>query len=114
MAAALKCFIYVVVALCVLRLRKKFPERKRAFKTPFGSLVPLLVIFIFSLLMVGIFTDTSRDYLGNILFYNYWCAIAMLFLAGGIVLYTTKMVPIFQKAAKKRSKQRKPRRPPRA
>jgi len=113
MAAALECFIYVVVALCVLRLRKKFPEKERAFKTPFGSLIPILVMFIFSALMVGIFTDTSRDYQGNILFYNYWCAIAMLILAGVMVLYATKVVPVFQKASELRSKQRKRRRPPR-
>ena len=113
MAAALECFIYVVVALCVIRLRKKFPEKERAFRTPFGNLIPLVVIFVFSLLMVGIFTDTSRDYLGNILFHNYWCAVAMLVLAGGMVLYATQVVPIFQKASEKRSKQRKSRRPPR-
>jgi len=113
MAAALECFIYVVAALCVLRLRKKFPEKKRAFKTPFGGLIPILVIFIFSFLMVGIFTDTSRDYLGNILFHNYWCAVAMVILASGMVLYAVKVVPVFQKSAQERSKKRKRRRPPR-
>ena len=113
MAAALECFIYVVVAWCVMRLRKKFPEKERAFKVPFGNLIPMLVIFIFSLLMVGIFTDASRDNLGNVLFYNYWCAVAMIILAGCMVLYTAKVVPIFQKAAEARLNQRKRRRPPR-
>ena len=113
MAAALECFIYVVVAWCVMRLRKKFPEKERAFKVPFGNLIPMLVIFIFSLLMVGIFTDASRDNLGNVLFYNYWCAVAMIILAGCMVLYATKVAPIFQKAAEARSNQRKRRRPPR-
>lgn len=113
MAAALECFIYVVVALCVMRLRKKFPEKERAFKVPFGNLIPLLVVFVFSLLIVGIFTDTTRDNMGNVLFYNYWCAIAMIVLAGCMVLYTVKVVPVFQKAAEARLKQRKRRRPPR-
>jgi len=112
-AAALECFIYVVVALCVLRLRKKFPDKERTFKVPFGKLIPVLVIFIFSLLMVGIFTDVSRDNMGNVLFYNYWCAIAMISLAGCMVFYASKVVPIFQKAADERLKHRKRRRPPR-
>lgn len=113
MAAALECFIYVIVALCVLRLRKKFPDKERAFRVPFGSLIPVLVVFIFSLLMVGVFTDTTQDNMGNVLFSNYWCAIAMIILAGFMVLYATKVVPIFQKAAEDRSNQRKRRRPSR-
>ena len=36
MAAALECFIYVVMALCVIRLRRKFPDRERSFKVPGG------------------------------------------------------------------------------
>jgi len=113
MAAALECFIYVVVALCVIRLRKKFPDQERAFRVPFGNLIPVLVIFVFSLLMVGMFADTTRDSMGNVLFANYWCAVAMVILAAVMILYATRVVPIFQKAAEARAQQRKKRRPPR-
>ena len=41
MAAALECFIYVVMALCVLRLRKKYPNIvEHCLSFPFGSLHP--------------------------------------------------------------------------
>lgn len=113
MAAALECFIYIVVALCVMRLRKKFPDQERAFRVPFGNLIPVVVIFAFSLLMVGMFADTTKDNMGNILFANYWCALAMIILAGCMMLYAVKIVPIFQKAAEARLKLRKRRRPPR-
>jgi amino acid transporter len=113
MAAALECFIYVVVALCVIRLRKKYPDQDRAFRVPFGNLIPVIVIFVFSILMVGMFIDTTKDAMGNILFENYWCALTMIILAGCMVLYASMVVPKFQKAAEIRSKLRKKRRPQR-
>lgn len=114
MAAALECFIYVVVALCVIRLRKKQPDTERAYTIPLGYTVPVLVIVVFTVLMIGIFTDVSRDYAGRELFKNYWVAVVM----GGFMLvtalYALVAVPFLKKKAEERSKTRVKRRPGRA
>ena len=65
MAAALECFIYVVVALCVIRLRIKHPEKERSFKIPLGYTVPVFVIIVFTGLMIGIFADVSQGLCGQ-------------------------------------------------
>jgi len=111
MAAALECFIYVVAAVCVIRLRKKYPEKKRSFKIPLGHTIPIIVIVVFTGLMIGIFTDVSRDYLGRELFKNYWVAVVMggCFLC--MILYTLIVVPIFKKKAEEKAKTRLKRRP---
>ena len=111
MAAALECFIYVVAAVCVIKLRKKYPEKKRAFKIPLGHTIPIIVIVVFTGLMIGIFTDVSRDYMGRELFKNYWVAVVMggCFLC--MILYTLIVVPIFKKKAEEKAKTRVKRRP---
>ena len=111
MAAALECFIYVVVAVCVIKLRKKYPEKKRAFKIPLGYTIPIIVIVVFTGLMIGIFTDVSRDYLGNELFKNYWVAVVMAGCFLCMILYTLIVVPIFKKKAEEKAKTRVKRRP---
>ncbi len=111
MAAALECFIYVVAAVCVIKLRKKYPEKERSFKIPLGYTIPIIVIVVFTGLMIGIFTDVSRDYMGRELFKNYWVAVVM----GGcflfMILYTLIVVPIFKKKAEEKAKTRVKRRP---
>lgn len=111
MAAALECFIYVVMALCVIRLRKIMPERERSFKIPFGNVIPVITILIFTGLIIGIFTDVSRDYAGRELFKNYWVAVVMagffIFTAG----YTFLVVPLLKKKAELRSMTHTKRRP---
>jgi len=111
MAAALECFIYVVAAVCVIKLRKKYPEKKRSFKIPLGYTIPIIVIVVFTGLMIAIFTDVSRDYLGRELFKNYWVAVVMggCFLC--MILYTLIVVPIFKKKAEEKAKTRVKRRP---
>jgi amino acid transporter len=111
MAAALECFIYVVAAVCVIKLRKKYPEKKRSFKIPLGHTIPIIVIVVFTGLMIGIFTDVSRDYMGRELFKNYWVAVVMggCFLC--MILYTLIVVPIFKKKAEEKAKTRVKRRP---
>ena len=52
MAAALECFIYVVMAICVLRLRKRYPDKERSFRVPFGPVVPVITAVVFSGLMI--------------------------------------------------------------
>lgn len=111
MAAAVECFIYVVMAFCVLRLRKKKPDAERAYRVPFGKLIPIIVIVVFAGLMIGVLTDTSRDYQGNVLLENYWVALLMVLFAGLIVLYTVTVVPYLRSKAAARAATRKRRRP---
>ncbi len=111
MAAALECIIYVVMALCVIRLRKKHPDKERSFKIPFGKIIPILTIVIFAGLAIGIFTDVTKDYMGNVLFSNYWVALFMVAFAIFTTLYTLLVVPVFKKKAAERAKTRKRRRP---
>lgn len=111
MAAALECFIYVVAAICVIRLRKKYPDRKRAFRIPLGYTIPVIVIVVFSGLMLGIFADVSRDYLGRELFKNYWVAVVMGFFMISMILYTLFVIPVFKKKAAEKAKTRVRRRP---
>jgi amino acid transporter len=111
MAAALECFIYVVVAVCVIRLRRKYPDRERAFKIPLGYTVPIFVILVFTGLMIGIFTDVSRDYKGRELFQNYWVAVVMGAFLLLTAFYALVVVPVLKKRAEERSRSRVRRRP---
>jgi amino acid transporter len=114
MAAALECFIYVVAAVCVIRLRKKYPEKERSFKIPMGYTVPVLVIIVFTGLLLGIFFDVSRDYSGNELFKNYWVAVVMGSFFLLLTFYTLFVVPMLKQKADERSKIRVKRRPGKA
>ena len=114
MAAALECFIYVVAAVCVIKLRKKYPEKERSFKIPLGHTIPIIVIIVFTGLMIGIFSDVSRDYLGRELFQNYWVAVVMGGFMLLMILYTLLVVPIFKKKAAEKEKTRVKRRPGKA
>ena len=111
MAAALECFIYVVAAVCVIRLRMKFPEKERSFKVPLGYAIPVVTVVVFTGLMIGMFSDATRDYEGRVLFQNYWVAVVMV----GFFLFTTAyaltVVPIFKRKAEERAKARVKRRP---
>src|SRR5208283_3382003 len=114
MAAALECFIYVVAGVCVIRLRKKFPDKERSFKIPLGYTIPVIVIVVFTGLMLAIFTDVSRDYLGRELCKNYWVAVVMVVSFLCMTLYTLLVVPIFKKKAEEKSKTIVKRRPGKA
>jgi amino acid transporter len=111
MAAALECFIYVVMAICVLRLRKKYPDKPRDFKVPFVPLIPVVTAVVFLGLMVGIFLGVTKDLAGRVLFANYWIAVVMGGFFGGCTLYTMLVVPVFKKKAAERSATRQKRRP---
>jgi amino acid transporter len=111
MAAALECFIYVVMAVCVIRLRRKLPDNPRDFKIPLGYVIPIITIVVFSALLLGIFVDVSKDYAGNILFHNYWVAVVMAGFFVLCTLYTLLVVPIFKKKAAERAATRVRRRP---
>lgn len=47
--AATECMIYVVMALCVIRLRSKEPETERDFRIKGGLCVPVAVIVIYGI-----------------------------------------------------------------
>jgi amino acid transporter len=111
MAAALECIIYVVMALCVIRLRKKYPDRERSFKVPYGIVIPVITIVVFSGLALGIFADVSRDYSGKVLFPNYLVALVMASFAILTTLYTLFVVPVFKKKAAEKAAARVKRRP---
>jgi amino acid transporter len=111
MAAALECFIYIVAAVCVIRLRRKFPEKERSFKVPLGDTIPVVTIVVFTGLMIGMFSNATRDYEGRVLFQNYWVAIVMAGFFLFTTAYTLTIVPIFKKRAEERAKARVKRRP---
>jgi amino acid transporter len=111
MAAALECFIYVVMAICVLRLRKRYPDRPRDFKVPFVPVIPVITAVVFLGLMVSIFMGVTKDYGGRVLFANYWIAVVMAGFFGVCALYTVLIVPVFKKKAAARSATRQRRRP---
>ena len=111
MAAALECFIYVVMAVCVLRLRATKPDNPRDFKIPLGAAVPIIVIVIFTVLLLGIFTDTSRSSAGVVLFNNWWVAVAMAGFFLLCFLYTVLVVPLLKRKAAARAASRGKRRP---
>jgi len=111
MAAALECFIYVVMAICVLRLRKRYPDKPRDFKVPFGPVIPVITAVVFLGLMVGIFMDVTKDYAGRVLFANYWLAVVMAGFFVLCTLYSMLIVPVFKKKAAERSATRQRRRP---
>lgn len=111
MAAALECFIYVVMAVCVIKLRRKLPDSPRDFKVPGGYVIPIITIVVFTGLLIGIFIDKSRDYAGNILFSNYWVAIVMAAFFVLCALYTIAVVPLLKKKAAAKAATRVKRRP---
>jgi amino acid transporter len=111
MAAALECFIYVVMAVCVLRLRKIFPDKERSFLIPFGKTIPAITAIVFGGLMIGIFADSTKDYAGNVLFENFWVAFAMAAFAALCAAYALLIVPKLKAAALERASSRRKRRP---
>jgi amino acid transporter len=111
MAAALECFIYVVMALSVLKLRKKYPDTPRDYKIPFGPVIPVITAVVFLGLMIGMFMDVSKDYSGKVLFSNYWIAVVMAGFFALCTLYTLLIVPVFKKKAAEKAAVRVKRRP---
>jgi len=111
MAAALECFIYVVMAVCVIKLRRSMPDNPRDFKIPGGYVIPVITIIVFAGLLLGIVFDNSVDYAGNVLFANYWVAVVMAAFFGLCSIYTIFVVPVFKKKAAAKLLTRVKRRP---
>src|SRR5262249_58435673 len=47
-------FAFVLVSLGVIFLRRKQPDRKRAFRVPFVPWFPLMAVLLFGCLMIGL------------------------------------------------------------
>jgi ABC-type bacteriocin/lantibiotic exporter with double-glycine peptidase domain len=69
---------------------------------------------VFTGLLIGIFADVTRDYMGRELFKNYWVAVVMAGCFLCMTLYTLIVVPIFKKKAEEKAKTRVKRRPGKA
>ena len=52
MAAAAECIIYALSAAALVVLRKKMADTPRSFKVPFGLVIPVFTVLIFSVLAV--------------------------------------------------------------
>ncbi len=80
---AVECMMYVIMALSVIRLRFKDPDRERSFKIKGGIVFPIIVIIIYGI--VGCFilfgpVNTAEDLLEQ--------RIALYFIIGLIIFNT--------------------------
>jgi amino acid transporter len=104
--AVLEAVIYVMVGLCVWRLRRRKPEAVRMFRIRGGSIVVLLTVGVFGLLAVAasLASDTPGVMVGAPLLIT-----LALFLVS--TLYVLFVVPRIRAAAEVRRSSTKRRRP---
>lgn len=105
--AAAECMIYIVIALCVIRLRRTEPDRERGFKIKGGIFFPLIVILVYG--VVGGFIlfgpVKPQDEIDQ--------KIALFFISGLLVLaifYVYAVLPGMREKYRKISEARTPRR----
>jgi amino acid transporter len=110
--AAVECMIYVVMALCVIRLRRREPQTERAFRLPGGYAVPIVVIVVYGVLagMILFGPVKPEDLIQQRIALGY---IALLFAANIFYAYAVwpRLRAKYQKLAEARTPRRK-RRPP--
>ena len=83
MAAVSECVIFALSAAALIVLRKKMADAPRAFKVPFGPLIPALTILIFTLLAVmTVITDPAI---------GYWMAAGLVVIGLYVVLVVPRM-----------------------
>ena len=83
MAAASESVIFALSAAALIVLRKKMADAPRAFKVPFGPLIPGLTILIFALLAVmTIITDPAI---------GYWMAAGLVVIGLYVLLVVPRM-----------------------
>jgi amino acid transporter len=99
--------IYIVIALCVIRLRRTEPDRERGFKIKGGIFFPLIVILVYG--VVGGFIlfgpVKPQDEIDQ--------KIALFFISGLLVLaifYVYTVLPGMREKYRKISEARTPRR----
>ena len=97
-SAAIEVIIYLVMALAVIRIRKKLPDNARSYRVPGGLIIPIIAVVFFIVLLVGIY---AQD-------------IIVLYIMIGVLcvclLYTLLVVPRLRAAHVARMAARKPRR----
>jgi amino acid transporter len=97
-AAAIEVIIYTVMALSVIRLRFTMRDAARPYRVPGGLIIPIISVFFFLTLLVGIYTED----------------IYVLFIMVGVfivcLLYTLAVPPRLRAAYEKKIAQRVPRR----
>ena len=81
MGAVTECVIYVLSAAAVLVLRKKMADAPRAFKVPFGWVIPVFAMLIFTFLAVAIIATGPSI--------GYWMAAGLVVIG----LYVLLVVP---------------------
>ncbi len=105
--AAAECMIYMVMALCVIRLRRKQPDAERSFKIKGGITVPIIVIIVYGIVAGSILFGPvkPKDRLDQ--------KIALFFIVGLALLNTLYVYTIWPRLRAKYQKMaeaRKPRR----
>jgi amino acid transporter len=105
--AAAECMIYIVIALCVIKLRYADPGRERGFKIKGGIILPIIVILVYG--VVGGFVlfgpVKPQDLMDQ--------KIALFFILGLLVLatfYVLAVLPGMREKYRKIAEARTPRR----
>jgi amino acid transporter len=105
--AAAECMIYIVIALCVIRLRRTEPDRERGFKIKGGIAGPMLVVLIYG--VVGGFVLFGPVKPEDVIDQK----IALFFILGLLSLatfYVFAVLPGMREKYRKQSEARSPRR----
>jgi amino acid transporter len=50
----MESIVYVMAGLAVISLRRRMPEQERPYRIPFGNLVPVLTILVFTVLALTV------------------------------------------------------------
>jgi amino acid transporter len=97
-AAAIEVFIYTVMAFSVIRLRFTMRDTARPYRVPGGLIIPIVAIFFFLALLIGIYAED----------------IYALFIMIGVfvicLIYTLLVPPRLRASYEKKMAQRVPRR----
>jgi amino acid transporter len=95
MAAAVECIIYALSAAALIVLRKKMADTPRSFKAPFGLVIPVLTILIFTLLAIMVIATDL---------------VMAVWMAAGLVVIGLYVVMVVPKIKEKYKVKRQPRR----
>ena len=105
--ATVECMIYVVMALCVIRLRRKEPDKERGFRIRGGMTIPVIVILVYGILAgVILFGPVRPDDIVE----QRVCRIFIVALFLVNIIYTYTIWPRLRAHYEKMAAARKPRR----
>jgi len=110
--AATECMIYMVMAMCVMRLRKKEPDTERRFKIKGGKIVPVIVFVIYGVVAAFILVGPVKpqDVVDQRIALGF---VISIILINCIYVYTVlpRLRAKYQKIADARKPRRRRRRP---